>query len=319
MREVGDLYLDLPLGRALRAANLKSGTEDAARFMNNRTMVIAARAKIMTERLRRVSPETWGRGHIWQKKETGLHYRVKYAKNNGVNANLSLEEILQYAFAQNEVMSKHNPAEEAPYESIADFVTTIRKCAENGSHFRWPSESFGVLKVITHAIHMLPPGGMLQIKSSAPLPARFFKAGKLREDIIDLYHGTHAHAVPDILSSGLRASKLGAGQEHCQKHFGVSVSMVYMARAYDVALRYPIEPTTMGVKESKSGVGGASLVAMDHTPPLRVVLRCIALENSQIWRRESNQMGFEPEDLHITHVAFYRAPSTHVHKHQLLQ
>ena len=30
-------------------------------------------------------------------------------------------------------------------------------------------------------------------------------------------------------------------------------------------------------------------------------------------------MGFIPEDLHITHVAFYAAPALHVHKHHMLQ
>ena len=161
---------------------------------------------------------------------------------------------------------------------------------------------------------------MLQIKSKAPLPRRFYIiTGEFRDDIRDLYHGTHAHAVPDILSSRLRPSASGAGQEHCGKHFGVEVPMVYAAMSYDVALRYPIEATTMRVKESKSGVAGGSFVAEDSTPPLRAVIRCVALEQSQIWRRGNNQMGFKPKDLHITHVALYRAPSQHVHKHQILQ
>ena len=316
---VGNLHLDLTLRDALILTNLDPNSAEANVFREHRRQFAAAKASVRIHRMKAENPPEGKPGYIWRDNK-GHHYRTKVSKSNGINGNLSLESVLEYVYTNPETMPVHDPVDEIPYSSIADLISTSRKASENGIHFRWPSGSLQVHKVISHALHMLPPGGMLQIKSSAELPSRYYTAaGRLREDIQDLYHGTHAHAIPDILSQGLRASISGAGSGSCKEHYGVHVPMTYMAFGYDVALRYPIDPTTMGFPGAKTGIAGASLVANDHTQPLRAVVRCVALPGSQIWRRGDNQLGYKPDDLHITHVAFYAAPALHVHKHHMIQ
>ena len=79
------------------------------------------------------------------------------------------------------------------------------------------------------------------------------------KNVIDLYHGTSAHAVPSIMGKGLTPT-IGAGGEALQEHHGVPVPGVYLARSWQVATTYPIEPTTDPIPQCHLGVGGGAIV-----------------------------------------------------------
>ena len=62
--------------------------------------------------------------------------------------------------------------------------------------------------------------------------------------------------------------------------------------------------------EDKNGLGGGSLIALDGTPPVRAVIRCLAHKHGRLWKRDENtgknpQQLYRPSHLHITHVHIY--------------
>ena len=80
---------------------------------------------------------------------------------------------------------------------------------------------------------------------------------------------------------------------------------MYVARSWQVASNYPIEPTTGPIEKNSAGVSGGSYVSLDGTPPLRAVVRCLAKSDRQLWHRGKSQSLYMPKDLHITHICFY--------------
>ena len=84
---------------------------------------------------------------------------------------------------------------------------------------------------------------MVSIKNARKIPAKFYdKDGSLKWGLMDLYHGTSAHSVPNIMGKGL-CPTLGAGCHALQEQFGVPVPGVYVAKSWKVATTYPIEST----------------------------------------------------------------------------
>ena len=72
-----------------------------------------------------------------------------------------------------------------------------------------------------------------------------------------------------------------------------------------MASNYPIEATTGPIASTSAGVSGGSYVALDGTPPLRAIVRCLARSSRQLWHRGNSQSLYMPKDLFITHICFY--------------
>ncbi len=253
-----------------------------------------------------------------------------------VNASWSLDDIQEYArqIGPDGTADTFDPALEVPYESISDFVCTLRNCATAAnSVFLWPSPSINFMKALTVAIHHLPPGCMVTITNARPLPSSLLAprqewqttggsqqaeasgGGTLRTGVLEYYHGTYVSALPHIMENGFKPT-LGAGADNLQYHFGCSVPGVYVAKSWRVASTYPMMETTKVLPSCKHSVNGGTLVAFDGTPPLRCVIRCLANPQNQLWHRSTNQCLFRPQDLHITHICIYAVSSSMVHTKQ---
>jgi hypothetical protein len=242
----------------------------------------------------------------------GKTYRQKIKKSD-VNDQHSLEDIVKYVSLYPPF--RYSPAQdvamETPYQSIYDFVTTMRHSAtddykeKDPCPFLWPSERLNFMRSVAVALHHLPVGGMVCIKNAREIPEMLFASPfELKPHVLDMYHGSSPMAVPSIMDQGFKPT-LGAGCDALEEHFGVPVPGVYLAKSWKVASSYPIYATTGPVPESKSGVGGATCVAIDGTPPLRAVIRCLVDTSNTLWHRGSNQSLFKPSDIFITHVCFY--------------
>jgi hypothetical protein len=103
----------------------------------------------------------------------GTTYRKKHSKASGVNASWALEDIQEYAQAQSTLAEPYDEGLEAPREPIDDFVETMRNCASaHHSVFQWPTGSLNFQKAMGFAIHHLPLGCMIILKSRRE-PRRF--------------------------------------------------------------------------------------------------------------------------------------------------
>ena len=110
--------------------------------------------------------------------EPSGHYKVDgktYKKRTCVDVNSShaLEDIQSYVegLPQDAVVYPHGPEKEVPFESISDYVCTLRRAYAPDSPFVWPNESMLFEKAITVAAHHLPPGFALCIQNKRPTPA----------------------------------------------------------------------------------------------------------------------------------------------------
>ena len=123
-----------------------------------------------------------------------------------------------------------------PFQSIDDFVNTMRQSSSGGdAAFLWPSERMGIMRAIAVAIHHLPVGHMVSIKNAQKIPAKFYeKDGSLKWHVTDLYHGTSAFQVPNIMGKGF-CPTLGAGCDALEAQFGVPVPGVYVAESWKVS------------------------------------------------------------------------------------
>ena len=120
-----------------------------------------------------------------------------------------------------------------------------------------------------------------QAEEEAPMPSMFE----------DWYHGTSTNSVISILAEGFKPS-IGAGCDAMREHFNVPVPGVYLARTFPTASQYPMNETTgrvslPGQRKESRGVPGGTLVALDGTPPLRAVFRCVIKESSHLWKRKA--------------------------------
>ena len=61
---------------------------------------------------------------------------------------------------------------------------------------------------------------MMSIKNAQKIPSKFFdESGSLKHQVLDLYHGTSAFQIPNIMGQGLRPT-LGAGCDALEAQFG---------------------------------------------------------------------------------------------------
>ena len=101
----------------------------------------------------------------------------------------------------------------------------------------------------------------------------------------------------------------------------MNVPGLYVAKSLKVATTYAMEQTTGAVEVwgqfFTTGVAGGTVVATDGTPPLRAVLRFVAIPDNQLWHRGSNQSLSMLDDLYCTHVVFYAVDAKFTHLAQL--
>ena len=110
--------------------------------------------------------------------EPSGHYKVDgktYKKRtcDDVNASHALEDIQAYVegLPPDAVIYPHGPEKEVPFESISDYVCTLRRACAPDSPFEWPNESMLFEKAIAVAAHHLPPGFAMCIQNKLPIPS----------------------------------------------------------------------------------------------------------------------------------------------------
>ena len=140
------------------------------------------------------SVETTGQQSIGELyKWKGKTYR-EGRKGTGVCTSHSLDDIQEYMSEcpLNTLDAKF--ADEVPFESVEDWVTTIRQaCTAPGAAFFWPSEKLSFQRALAVALAHLPPGCFITIRSAKPLPQRLkctTSPSGLAYYVQELYHGT---------------------------------------------------------------------------------------------------------------------------------
>ena len=100
----------------------------------------------------------------------GKSYRKKTYSD--VNAGHSLEDVQSYVakLPKDAFIVSRGPESEVPYESIMDYVGTLRRACGPSSPFIWPHESMLFERALTVAAHHLPPGYAMCIQNKRPVP-----------------------------------------------------------------------------------------------------------------------------------------------------
>ena len=97
--------------------------------------------------------------------------------STGVKKTVSLSEVQRYvrSIPSNGIMQTYEVPQQVPYNSILDYVCTLRNSAAIGAAFTWPSDAFNDVKGIAVALHHCPPGGMVVIQNRVPIPEKFLE------------------------------------------------------------------------------------------------------------------------------------------------
>ena len=123
------------------------------------------------------------------------------------------------------------------------------------------------------------------------------QSGEFLDTVVSVYHGCAVSALPSIMEVGLLPTT-GAGSDQLLTHFGVPVPGVYVAPTWLTASSYPMKETTLPIPGiSKNGVSGGTLIAMDGTPPLRAVLRCVTDSKREVVAPTQGAKSLSPEGL----------------------
>ena len=213
-----------------------------------------------------------------------------------VNKALSLEEIQSYILSREaNTVSAYSPTEWTPLDCIYEFVVAFKlSCQQPCSHFVWPdtNNSLSFTMTLVAAIHYLPPGKCVIVKNGRPFPEG--------SDLKDFFHGTLPSRTMQMAELGPMPS-MGAGASAIEKVFGLPAPLFYCAEI-ETAKHYPMGPEFLACE--KGDKSGGQIVATDGTLPLRAVARVLANPARQVFSR-SNQKGFMPADIFITHFVFY--------------
>ena len=100
----------------------------------------------------------------------GKTYRKK--THSDVNAGHSIEDVQSYVtnLPADAHITARGPETEVPYDSIMDYVGTLRRACGPNSPFIWPHESMLFERALTVASHNLPPGYAMCIQNKRPVP-----------------------------------------------------------------------------------------------------------------------------------------------------
>ena len=111
----------------------------------------------------------------------GKTYREKgdWTKK-GVNASHALEDIHDYVrnLGERSLRHPHDPLQDIPYQSIHDYVETMRASCHPDGPFTWAGENAKYNQFLAIALHHLPPGKAMLIKNDAPIPDNYLLVGK---------------------------------------------------------------------------------------------------------------------------------------------
>ena len=243
-----------------------------------------------------VTPLTWFKDK-WRKHGKTYSQNVcGKSVTKEVNKTLSLEEIQSYILSREaNTVTPCSPAEWTPLDSIYEFVVAFKlSCQQPCSHFIWPdtNNSISFTMTLVAAIHYLPPGKCVIIKNGRPFPEG--------SDLKDFFHGTLPSRTMQMAELGPMPS-MGAGASAIEKVFGLPAPLFYCAEI-ETAKHYPMGPDFLACE--KGDKSGGQIVATDGTLPLRAVARVLTNPTRQVFSR-SNQKGFMPADVFITHFVFY--------------
>ena len=111
----------------------------------------------------------------------GKTYRSKGEwTKKGVNSSHALDDIHNYVrdLGEKSLRQPHDPLKDIPYQSIHDYVETMRASCCPGGPFTWAGENNKYNQFLAIALHHLPPGKAMLIKNDAPIPDKYLMVGK---------------------------------------------------------------------------------------------------------------------------------------------
>lgn len=205
----------------------------------------------------------------------------------------------------------YEPQNSMQYETIEDFVSTIRaEASQEGSKFKWPERMISFEHAVAISLHHLPPGYMISIRNGRECPAELVNTTE--GNLSEYWHGTTCYALAKgIIRDGLKPT-LGAGGSQAEEAWGVQCPMVYLSKIQDTAAYYPMHNGLMyNTGRGKETRSGGEIISRDGTPPLRAMVRVQAIDSYQLWHRKvknNDQRAFRPQDLYISHIMFYALP-----------
>ena len=247
----------------------------------------------------------------------GEEYEEQTKSKTGVNSYWQTHHIKEYLDTEEPGANVWCPWNSYIFDSITDFVSSIRaEASMPGAHFKWPEQRMTYELMVAQAIHHLPPGYHVSIKSGNPCPKELLNQDhdpNWPGETTVYYHGTTAHnLLRGIIRDGLKPS-FGAGADAAATAWGVKTPMVYLSRSLECASNYPCHyPILSADKYDNQDVPpGGEIISRDGTPPIRVMLQCISLNTRQLWHKKvksNDQRGFMPKYVYISHIIFYALP-----------
>ena len=201
------------------------------------------------------------------------------------------------------------------FDNITDFDSTLRaEASMPGAHFKWPEQRMTYDMVIAQAMHHLPPGYHVSIKSGNPCPKELLiSTPEWHGEAAQYYHGTTTHSLlRGIIRDGLKPT-FGAGGDTTARAWGQNTPVVYVSKLLECACFYPSHDATHAMDPYKNyGVPwGGEVISRAGTPPIRVVLRCISMNTKQLWHKHhklNDHRGFMPKHVYISHIMICALP-----------
>ena len=208
----------------------------------------------------------WARA-LFRADDGYLYYYSPAKYVDGVNTRISVTAVQHYMLRNDFPNAKVTEDANMSYESIQDFVATMRSAAApTMSKFWFPSTKIRFLQTFTVGLHHAHPGQYLSLENAAPEPAwvqqylqpagsQTAESGLQREreegtylqpnwgywdheNLMTVYHGTYPTCLPSIIHDGF-ARSFGAGCMAMKAIFGIPVSGVYTSDRIGTAFSYP--------------------------------------------------------------------------------
>ena len=239
--EVYDAATGQPVDLTEVVANMKVASMVAPQAIDVDPVVTtppdaAARPPPTKDVILEVDPDL-GKTYKWR----GKTYREKVT--NDVNSFHALEDMYEHVvrWLEHRWGEPRFVEADTPYQIVEDYVNTLRQASRDGTgSVQFPSQRYGM----DIALHHLPVGHMVSIKNAQMIPPRFDnKHGQVEYTVLELYHGTSAHAAPGIMGQGFLPT-LGVGCDAFEQQYGSPIPSVYVAKSWQVASTYPTKETT---------------------------------------------------------------------------
>jgi len=197
-----------------------------------------------------------------------------------------------------------------PFQSVTECVQTLAQmCQHPQAAFGWISPKLAYIRTMEEAWERLPPQTEFVLLNGKPMPMHLLQPEKpehgtdkqryydrrtnrayvLHDDVVRKYHGTDFHSFLSIARDGLFPSPSSTGREAMLSTFGIAPPMVYVADHWGLAFTYPMHETTVGMlpgeKQWKAGVHAGTVVSMQPTNPVRIVLELLCRNKHRFWHK----------------------------------